>query len=90
MRLLNLIGYFSISYLYFLIRNLAFLIFSYFKTIKTKLINKRVLRKGDTQKASKDNNKREKRAKVEYKRMLGNHLPLYNTSWTNTKEVYKS
>jgi len=39
---------------------------------------------------SKDNSKREKGAKVEYKRVLGNHLPQYNTGWTNTKEVYGS
>ena len=43
MRSLNLIRYSSISYLYFLVRNLAFLIFIYFKAIKTKLVNKKVL-----------------------------------------------
>ena len=36
-------------------------------------------RKGDAQEASKDNSKREKGAKVEHKRMPGNHLPQYNT-----------
>jgi hypothetical protein len=43
MPLLNLIGYFSVSYSRFLIRNLAFLIFFYFKAAKTKLVSKRVL-----------------------------------------------
>ena len=39
---------------------------------------------------SKNNCKREKGAKVEHKRVLGNYLPQYNTSWTNTGEVYRS
>ena len=43
MSLLNLIRYFSVSYLYFLIKNLAFLIFFYFKTAKAKLASRRVL-----------------------------------------------
>jgi hypothetical protein len=43
MPLLNLIGCFSVSYLYSLVRNLAFLIFSCSKAAKTKLVNKRVL-----------------------------------------------
>ena len=43
MPLLNLIGYSSVSYLYFLIKNLAFLIFSYSKAAKTKLANRKVL-----------------------------------------------
>ena len=42
------------------------------------------------QEASKDDSKRERGAKVEYGRILGNHLPQYNTSWTNTGEVYRS
>jgi len=40
---LNLIRYSGISYLRSLIRNLAFLIFSYFEAIKTKLASRRVL-----------------------------------------------
>jgi len=40
---LNLIGYSSISYSRSLVRNLAFLIFSYSKAIKTELASKRVL-----------------------------------------------
>ena len=40
---LNLIGYFSISYSHFLVKNLAFLIFFYFKAVKAKLANRRVL-----------------------------------------------
>ena len=43
MPLLNLIRYSSVSYLYSLVRNLAFLIFSYSKAVKTGLVNKRVL-----------------------------------------------
>ena len=40
---LNLIRYFGVSYLYFLVGNLVFLIFSYSKAAKTELANKRVL-----------------------------------------------
>ena len=43
MPLLNLIRYSSISYSRFLVKNLAFLIFNYSKTAKTKLASKRVL-----------------------------------------------
>ena len=43
MLLLNLIRYFSVSYLYSLVGNLAFLIFSYSKAAKTELASKRVL-----------------------------------------------
>ena len=43
MTLLNLIRYFSVSYLYSLVRNLVFLIFSYFKAVKAKLASRRVL-----------------------------------------------
>ena len=40
---LNLIKYFSVSYSRSLVRNLAFLIFSYSKAAKTELASKRVL-----------------------------------------------
>jgi len=40
---LNLIGCSSVSYLRFLVRNLAFLIFSYSKAAKTELASRRVL-----------------------------------------------
>jgi len=40
---LNLIRCSGVSYLYSLIRNLAFLIFSYSKAVKTKLASRRVL-----------------------------------------------
>ena len=40
---LNLIKYFSVSYLYSLIKNLVFLIFSYSKAAKTKLANRKIL-----------------------------------------------
>ena len=43
MPLLNLIKYFSVSYLYSLVKNLAFLIFFCFKAVKAKLVSKRVL-----------------------------------------------
>jgi len=43
MPLLNLIRCSGVSYLYSLVRNLAFLIFSYSKAAKTKLANRRVL-----------------------------------------------
>ena len=43
MPLLNLIRYFGVSYSRFLIKNLTFLIFFYFKTAKTKLASRRVL-----------------------------------------------
>ncbi len=43
MPLLNLIRYSSINYLYSLVKNLAFLIFSCSKAVKAKLANKRVL-----------------------------------------------
>jgi len=43
MPLLNLIRYSGISYSRSLVRNLAFLIFSYSKAIKTKLASRRVL-----------------------------------------------
>ena len=42
------------------------------------------------QKANKDNSKRDKGAKVEYKKLLKNYLLQYNISQTNTKEIYKS
>ena len=42
------------------------------------------------QKANKNNSKKKKEAKVEYKRTLGNYLLQYNTSWTNTKKAHKS
>ena len=40
---LNLIRCSSINYLYFLVKNLAFFILFYFKAIKTKLANRRML-----------------------------------------------
>ena len=40
---LNLIRYFSVSYSRFLIGNLAFFIFFYFKAVKTELANKKIL-----------------------------------------------
>jgi len=42
------------------------------------------------QEASKDNSKKEKEAKVEYKRTLGNYQPQYNTGWTSAGEAYRS
>jgi len=39
------------------------------------------------QEASKDNSKGEKGAKVEHKRVLENHLPQYNTGWTDAGET---
>ena len=41
------------------------------------------------QEANKDS-KGEKGAKVEYKRILENYLPQYNTSWTDAGEIYRS
>jgi len=43
--------------------------------------------KGDVQEASKDNNKGEKGAKVEHKRVLENYLPQHNTGWTDAGEI---
>jgi hypothetical protein len=42
------------------------------------------------QEANKDNSKKEKGAKVEYKRTLGNQQPQYNTGWTSAREAHGS